>query len=98
MLRTAREVEAKVKAGKRGSWAIGDGAYLQLSAFGTASWLFRYMRDGQARSLGLGPAGLVTLAEAREKARDARRLLVDGIDPSEAKAAKRRQASLEAAR
>lgn len=46
----------------------------------------------------LGPLNLVSLAEAREKAREARRLLLDGIDPLDAKATKRRQASLAAAR
>lgn len=98
MLKTAREVEAKVKVGERGSWAVGDGAYLQLSAFGTASWLFRYFRDGKARTMGLGPVKIVSLAEARDKAREARRLLLDGIDPVDTKDAKRRQASLDAAR
>ena len=41
-------------------------------------------------------SGLVTLAETRERARAARKLLLDGIDPLDAKAAKRRKASLDA--
>lgn len=80
-----------------GRYAVGDGAYLQIATGGTKSWVFRYQRDGKARHMGLGPFDLVTLAEAREKAREARRLLLDGADPLEAKAAKRRQASLAAA-
>lgn len=80
-----------------GRYAVGDGAYLQIAAGGTKSWVFRYQRDGKARHMGLGPFDLVTLAEAREKARDARRLLLNGTDPLEAKATKRRQASLAAA-
>jgi integrase len=97
MLKTAREVEAKIKAGVPGKWAVGDGAYLQVAKVAkrsTASWLFRY----NGHSMGLGPVGLVTLAEAREKAREARRLRLAGIDPLEAKRASRRQASLDEAR
>jgi integrase len=97
MLKTAREVEAKIKAGVPGKWAVGDGAYLQVAKLAkrsTASWLFRY----NGHSMGLGPVGLVTLAEAREKAREGRRLRLEGIDPLEAKRAKRRQASLDEAR
>ena len=45
MLKTVREVEAKIKAGVPGKWAVGDGAYLQVAKVAkrsTASWLFRY--------------------------------------------------------
>lgn len=97
MLRTAREVEAKIKAGRPGKWAVGNGAYLQVAKVAkrsTASWLFRY----EGRWMGLGSVQLISLAEAREKAREARRLRLDGIDPLEHKRAKRRQASLDAAR
>jgi hypothetical protein len=31
--------------------------------------------------MGLGPLGLISLAEAREKAREARRALLNGVDP-----------------
>ena len=48
--------------------------------------------------MGLGPYSLLTLAEAREKARAARRALLEGIDPLEAKAARRARARLDAAR
>src|SRR5687767_9171879 len=86
------------KLRKPGRYAVGDGAYLQIAAGGTRSWLFRYKRDGRARHMGLGPYSLLTLAEAREKARAARRALLEGIDPLEAKAAKRARARLDAAR
>jgi integrase len=68
-----------------GRYAVGDGAYLQVSPGGTRSWLFRYKLDGRARHMGLGPFDLVSLAEARQKAQDARRNILDGIDPLEAK-------------
>jgi hypothetical protein len=47
--------------------------------------VLRYMLDGKARHMGLGPLHTVTLAEAREKAREQRKLLLDGTDPLQLK-------------
>jgi len=47
--------------------------------------------------MGLGPCSLVSLAEAREKARQARRALLEGDDPLELKRQKRARQRLEAA-
>jgi integrase len=58
----------------------GGGLYLQVTA-GGASWVLRYMLGGKAREMGLGPLALFSLADARAKALDARRLRHDGIDP-----------------
>jgi len=82
---------------QNGKYAVGEGAYLQIGQ-GTRSWLFRYKRDGKTHWMGLGPASLVSLAEAREKAREGRRQLLGGIDPLAAKSAARAQASLDAAK
>lgn len=75
---TSMKVE---KLSKPGAYADGGNLYLQITPNGTKSWLLRYMRDGKARKMGLGPFPLVTLAMAREKAIDARRKLLDDIDP-----------------
>jgi len=91
---SAAEV-ARIK--KPGKHSVGDGAYLQVAAGGTRSWLFRYERDGKGHWMGLGPCALLTLAEARAKARDARRQLLDGADPLATKREKRARARLEAA-
>lgn len=72
-----------------GLYADGGGLYLQVTKAGVKSWLFRYMRAGKARGMGLGPLHTIGLAEARAKALDCRRLLLDGIDPLDVKAAKR---------
>ena len=87
---------AKLK--KQGRYAVGDGVYLQISESNTRAWLLRYTLNGRARHMGLGPYSLITLAEARAKARDARRLLLDKIDPLEARRAAHRQRLLETAR
>ena len=101
MLRSAKEVEAKIRAGKPGRWAVGNGAYLQVAKVAnrsTASWLARYQLNGKAREMGLGPVALVTLAEAREKASNARKLLLDGVDPLEARKSAIAKTRLDAAK
>jgi hypothetical protein len=60
MLKTAKEVEAKIKEGAPGRWAVGEGAYLQVSKVGkhvTASWLLRYQRDWPGPAHGAGAGG-----------------------------------------
>jgi integrase len=47
------------------------------------------MREGKAREMGLGPASGNTLADARRKAEDAARSLMNGSDPLVQKAAQR---------
>jgi integrase len=59
----------------------GGGLYLQVGASGSKSWTYRYMLAGRAREMGLGPLQVVSLAEAREKAAEARRLKFAGTDP-----------------
>ncbi|MDP2786212.1 MAG: tyrosine-type recombinase/integrase [Sulfurimicrobium sp.] len=63
----------------------GGGLTLQITATGAKSWLLRYMVAGKPFGMGLGPTHTVSLAEARQKALDARKLLIDGINPLAAK-------------
>ena len=70
---------------RRGRHAVGHGAYLQISEWGTRAWLFRYIRNGRARHIGMGSCDYVTLAEARERAIEYRRMLSRGVDPFETK-------------
>jgi integrase len=68
-----------------GRYCDGGGLWLQVSPTGTKAWLFRYMRHGKAKAMGLGPLDTVSLAEARVRARQARQLLLDGRDPLDTK-------------
>lgn len=77
------------KTTKPGLYADGGGLYLQITKAGVKSWLFRYMLAGKARGMGLGPIRTIGLAEARSRALDCRRLLLDGIDPIESRNASR---------
>ena len=80
---------------KPGRYSDGGGLYLQVGPTGGKSWLFRYMRTGRAREMGLGPVNTIPLATqvvmrdgerreivgARDLAADARRLILQGVDP-----------------
>jgi Arm DNA-binding domain len=70
-----------VKLNKPGRYGDGGGLVLQVSKWGTKAWPFRYERDGRERQMGLGPLGTISLAEARQRALQARKLLLDGLDP-----------------
>jgi len=94
-LLSAREVATKTKPGIYGD---GGGLYLKVSPSGTKSWVFRYWSGGRRHALGLGPYHTVTLAEAREKAREQRRLRLDGHDPVTVKRAKLAEHRVETAK
>ncbi|NLZ43194.1 MAG: integrase arm-type DNA-binding domain-containing protein [Comamonadaceae bacterium] len=64
-----------------GYHAIGDGLYLQVSASGARSWIFRYSHGGRRREMGLGGYPTVSLAQARARAQDLCRLVRAGGDP-----------------
>jgi integrase len=92
---------AKVKTAKAGMWCDGGGLYLQCTSGADGvrkSWIFRYATKGRERQMGLGPLDTVSLAEAREKAAECRRLRAQGIDPIAHRNAERMRAALDAAK
>jgi hypothetical protein len=93
---TAKRVLRFLK--KPGRYPDGSNLYLQVVTPGKASWLLRYAHDGRERMLGLGPLHTVSLADARDRAKAARLLLLDGIDPLDQKRAQKAQRALVAAR
>lgn len=93
-----RLTHIKITAAKeKGLYPDGGGLYLQVTPTGARSWVFRYKKNGRARGMGLGPVYDVPLAEARDLAAEARRMLREGLDPLEERHAKHEQARLEAA-
>ena len=86
MALTVKAVQAKRHPGNR-TPAIyhcdSDGLYLRVTPSGGKSWAFCYMLNRRSREMGLGPASVITLAEARRKAVEYRRMLVNRIDPIE---------------
>jgi integrase len=83
-MRTGKLTERKVRCrSKRGYLNDGGGLYLRVAPGGSKQWVFRFAADGRLREMGLGAIETLTLAEAREKARECRKLRLDGIDPIE---------------
>jgi integrase len=65
----------------KGMHADGGGLYLRISESGTKGWIFRFGENGRLHDMGLGPAHTISLARARELARECRELRLQGIDP-----------------
>jgi integrase len=86
------------KVNKPGRYGDGGGLVLQVSKWGSKAWLFRYEREGRERQMGLGPLGTISLAEARGRAAEARKLLLDGLDPIAVRNQSRQAAQVAAAR
>jgi integrase-like protein/Arm domain-containing DNA-binding protein len=83
---------------KAGYLADGGGLYLQTTATGATSWIYRFMLGRRRREMGLGPYPAVSLAAARKSATDARSLVKAGRDPIEARNAERTRKRLEDAK
>jgi integrase len=103
----ALTVDKVSKAKEPGRYGDGKGLYLQVTPAGVRSWILRYERDDtrpgregkrRERWMGLGSVADFTLAEARERARRARQLLADGIDPLDARRTERAKQLAEAAK
>jgi integrase len=77
------------RAKRVGMYADGLGLYLRVAPGGSKQWVYRYVTNGKMRDLGIGPVHTLTLAEARERATEARKLRLDGIDPIAAKRERR---------
>jgi hypothetical protein len=73
------------------------GLTLQVVETKAKSWVLRVMIGGKRRKMGLGGYPGVTLANAREKAREAKEKIANGIDPiTQRKEAKRILVALKA--
>ena len=67
------------------------GLYLLLTPSGGRWWRFKYRFAGKERLLALGTYPDVTLAKARDRRDEARRLLTEDVDPSAARQQKKRE-------
>ena len=83
---------------KRGRYADGGGLYLQVSVFDTKAWIFRYTLRSKPHLMGLGSLRTVSLADAREVARECRKMIREGIDPIEQRRAEKAARQLEGAK
>jgi integrase len=89
---SVKRVEKLLRAGVRGRHTDGDvkGLMLCVESKTSAAWSLRWQRDHKTHQMGLGSArpgssSYLSLAAAREKAREQYERLARGIDPLERK-------------
>lgn len=89
MMLNARKVDTA--KGKEKSYKLSDGGglYLQVEPSGSKYWRMKYRFAGKEKRLSFGVHPTVTLADARQKRDDAKRLIASGEDPGEVKKAKK---------
>ncbi len=88
-----RSTKKRTRAFKKSD---GHGMYLLVQPNGARYWRFKYRFAGKEKLFAIGVYPEVTLKEARAKCDEARRMLRDGIDPSDARKSQRRQKKLNA--
>lgn len=86
--------DLKVKTAKAKAYnyklSDGGGLYLFITPSGGKLWRFDYRFDGKRKTLFLKSYPEISLADARQRREDARKLLANDIDPGEIRKAERR--------
>lgn len=80
MLTQLKITSAKPKA-RPYNLADGQGLVLVIQTSGSKLWRFRYRYGGLQKTLHLGPWPTISLADAREKCREAKKAIAAGLDP-----------------
>lgn len=77
----------------KGRYADGQGLWLVKRKKNAGKWVLRIVIRGKRREMGLGRWPDVSIAEARERAAKARRVVRDGLDPIEERRKEQEQPS-----
>jgi integrase len=80
----------KVQTATSGKHSDGSGLYLMVDKAGRKRWKFIFTFGEKRPEMALGSFPEMSLAEAREAALEARRLVLRGVNPVEARRAERR--------
>jgi integrase len=80
-METTSNSDPKAKAPTARRVSFGDGLFRYDRPGGSSSWVCRTQKLGHRRDFGLGSCKKVSLAEARERAREIRSQLEMGLDP-----------------
>lgn len=77
--------DTQIKKAKAGEKAVklfdGEGLFLNIMPTGSKIWRVAYRVDGKQKTVTVGKYPAVTLAQAREKCTEARKLLAEAVDP-----------------
>lgn len=82
---TARQVDTSKPKDKPYKLSDGGGLYLLVNPNGSRYWRLKYRVAGKEKLLAMGVYPDVTLAEARQKRADAKKVLAAGGDPGQEK-------------
>ena len=82
---TARQVDTSKPKDKPYKLSDGGGLYLLVNPNGSRYWRLKYRIAGKEKLLALGVYPDITLAEARQKRADAKKVLTAGGDPGQEK-------------
>jgi hypothetical protein len=67
----------------------GNNLYLHVCTSGSKLWRVQYRFDGNKRQVSIGKYPVISLAEARDRALEVQKLVLDGIDPVKQKLQKK---------
>jgi integrase len=81
---------------KPGTYSDGAGLYLQVRGPANRSWVYRFKLHGKPHLMGLGTTRDVSLAESRDAAAAARKLVRQGINPIDQRRAARADSAAQA--
>jgi integrase len=96
---TLKDITVRKAEPRRKKYKIfdGDGLYLEVLPTGAKYWRMKYYFADKEKCLALGVYPHITLADARERRSEARKLLAAGRDPGEAKKEAKRLAVFKSA-
>ncbi len=80
---TVAAVKNATPASKTSKLFDGGGLYLEVAPSGSKWWRLKYRIGGKEKRLALGVYPDVSLKAARERRDEARKLIANGVDPSE---------------
>jgi integrase len=86
-----KDIQVKALKPKKKQYKAYDsgGLFLIVTPKGGKWWRLKYRFDGKEKTLSLGTYPLISLKEARIKRDEAKKLLLEGVDPSDNKKAKK---------
>lgn len=87
---------AKPTPGKTTRLCDSGGLHLVISPTGSKAWRLKYRYNGRENRISLGVYPMISLKEARQQRDDARRQLLQGINPSAERKARRQQEQIDA--
>lgn len=85
------DVQVKNAKAKEKDYKLSDGhgLYLLVTATGGKLWRMKYNYGGKEKQLAFGAYPAVTLADARQRREDAKKLLANSVDPGKVKKAQK---------